>query len=758
MILLSRHFRVATRSLAAGVHFYSSRAKFLPSLEQKGVIDALKTHNVVVTACPGAGKTATIEGLVKENPDTPVAVITYSKRLKIETEKRLRKYDRVDVFTFHGLAGKLFGHTIQDDAGLIQERKKKDSVPNLKELPQYRFVVLDEIQDMTDDLYWVAGVLITSITQKYGDEHAPKILALGDARQAIYQFRGADTRFIQEAPDIFHSISKYGWKWRSLAQSFRLSVPMANFVNDVFLGGQEYIVGTGPGVKPTYLLDKPRKERRYEIPGQKDKLYDFLIDKIRHYGPTNCAILSPSVRGSADTGYLARFSTHLSVTQRYPVSASIYEDAPLCERITRGKLIVSTYHQFKGVERDLIIVFGADATWFKIFGRDLLDNSCPNPIFVALTRARKELIMIHSVEASPLSFMDITALSTHANIVPLEDGVELPKQIPPGRPSQVGLALPKRTHVTDLIRHMSDKELYPLVYEHKIVTEHPPLQSSEWVKVENTICTKKQLQSSKNLYETVADLSGTAVTRAFWFNFTKGASELAVVPEDSNERAIWFAKAVTDAEARRSGFYCRRVEMGRGRGCFEWLVGHLDAAVERIHKELAANGVVGTADIEFEPAWRAEFRLPAAGGQNPASIMITGVPDIVSVADERKQRTIWEIKFTDGLTLPHIAQTILYGWLWAKANAALGVPFPRLRLFNARTGECREIKDMSMQAADKFVEGLLRAKYQARQPLSDEEFLSQCNETSSHAKEVVGRSTVRSTSGKSAGGRKGPSN
>ena len=732
---------------------------FQPSLEQEDVINALRTHNVVVSASPGAGKTATIEALVQENPEVPVAVITYSKRLQIDTHRRLRKYSRVHTFTFHSLAGKLFGHTIQDDAGLIIEREKKDSVPNLDQIPRYRFVVLDEIQDLTDDLYWVASILITSITQKYGDGNAPKILALGDVRQAIYEYRGADIRFIQKPPEIFHSISKYRWKSMALTQSFRLSVPMANFVNNVCLGGQEYIIGTGEGVKPSYVLAKSGERSRYDKSAQDDKLRSFLLDKIMHYGPTNCAILSPSVRRSADTAYLARFSTSLSMAQCHiPVWASVYDDTALREKVTRGKLVISTYHQFKGAERDLIIVFGADATWFDFYGRELPDDSCPNPIFVALTRARKELIIIHSGKASPLPFMDIAALSTYANIVPLEDGFKLPEQVAPGRPPQVGFAPPECTCVTSLIKHMPDKALYPLIYQRKIVTEHSPSEGSEWITVLDEVCTRKQSwkQGRKSLYEAVEDLSGTAVTHAFQFSFTNKPYKPGAVPEDSKERAIWFAKRVSLEDARKSGFYSRHFEMGRGQGCFEWMVGHLDAAVERITQELAANGVVDATAIEFEPRWEAEFRHP--GGQKPASTVITGRPDIVFVPGNGERPIIWEIKFTNGLRLPHVAQTILYGWLWAKANATPDIPFPRLRLFNARTGECREIKEMTMEEADKFVEGLLRARYQATQRLSDEEFLSQCKETSAHAREVVGRSPVRSSTGEQAGGGKGPSN
>jgi len=540
MLIPSRHFRAVARqtlSLAARVHSHSPETKIIPSIEQKEVIKLLKTHNVVVSARPGAGKTATIEALVQENPAVPVAVITYSKRLHIDTSRRLRKYSRpgtdprIQTFTFHGLAGKLFGRTFKDDSELINEREKA-SVANLCWLPQFRFIVLDEIQDLTDDLYWVASVLIASITRKFGDENAPKILALGDARQAIYEFRGADTRFIEKAPEIFHSVSKYGWKSLSLAQSFRLSQPTTHFVNNVFLGGQEYIIGTGGGVKPSYILANLKRRSKADNSAQDDRLRSVIFDKIKQYGAENCAILSPSVRNAANSGYLARLANFLSRAQpRTPVSVSIYDDAPLLERVTRGKLIISTYHQFKGVERDLIIVFGADAAWFDFHGRELPRDSCPNPIFVALTRARKELIVIHARGANPLPFMDTSALSIYANLVVL-DGQESPVQVPPKRAAQVGRPLPESISVTDLVRHVPDKELHSLIHQREIVTKHSPLEGSE-------IHVLDEIRTGPGLYETVADLTGTAVTRALQSRFTNGPYIPGAVPEDSRQRAIW---------------------------------------------------------------------------------------------------------------------------------------------------------------------------------------------------------------------------
>ena len=360
---------------------YASTSRFKPSPEQAEVVRWLKTHNVVVSARPGAGKTATAEALAMENREVPIAVITYSKRLKLDTEKRLKKYAKVDAYTFHGLAGQLFGHVIKDDIDLITERYSQ-SIPSINKFRKYRFIVLDELQDLTDDLYWLASTFIAAIARSTGK--SPGILALGDSRQAIYDFQGADSRFLEKAETVFRPVSgDRDWKSLSLSHSFRLTQPTADFINNACLGGEKYILGTGGGPKPLYIRTDLWKT------GATEAIFNKLWPYIKKYKPDKCAILAPSVRMKSRRHPLKKLANMLSY-KGVPLSVSIFDDAPLDEDLTRGKLVISTYHQFKGSERDLVIVSGADDSWFKVFGPDVPPDLCPNPIFVALTRARKQ--------------------------------------------------------------------------------------------------------------------------------------------------------------------------------------------------------------------------------------------------------------------------------------------------------------------------------------------------------------------------------
>jgi hypothetical protein len=51
---------------------------------------------------------------------------------------------------------------------------------------------------------------------------------------------------------------------------------------------------------------------------------------------------------------------------------------PLEKRVTDGKMCVSNIHQFKGSKRNLVILFGINASYVKYSGRNLPDNICPN--------------------------------------------------------------------------------------------------------------------------------------------------------------------------------------------------------------------------------------------------------------------------------------------------------------------------------------------------------------------------------------------
>ncbi|KAF8881537.1 P-loop containing nucleoside triphosphate hydrolase protein [Mucidula mucida] len=529
---------------------------FTPSLEQRAVVDCLRTSNVIVSSIPGAGKTATAEAVLQANPDIPVAVITYSKRLQMDTQKRLAEHPLADVYTFHGLASRFFGTLVYNDAILRSLRDEK-SVPIWPNMPQYMLVILDEIQDLTDDLYWLTCTFISTLTRTQG--RAPRLLVLGDPKQAIYNFRGADERYLELSASNFAAVSPYEWHNRRLSTSFRLSSSTARFVNNAFLGGEQYIQGSHDGAKPIYVHANLR---------QVHKVIRLLLPLIRKYGHENTAILAPTVRGST---YMKSIVNELLDKHQIP-SAPATADYGLDEDVVRGKLIPSTYHQFKGSERDLVIVLGVDSSYFHFMGRDLHDNHCPNATFVALTRAKKQLVVLQSHEYPPMPFVDMEAVRKYGDFVNLLHSHPKP-QYEPGRPLQLGLLLPLKVAATDAPRHVRDEDLDRIVKTHlTIIPVTSPLPPSSCLDAPDKVCTNPR----KNLWEPVSDLNGLAVTADF---------ELWLTGRDETQRAIWFSKEATFYESVSSGYKSRYAQMSGH--SFDWLAPYLRPATLRLAEQFS---------------------------------------------------------------------------------------------------------------------------------------------------------------------------
>jgi len=168
---------------------------------------------------------------------------------------------------------------IRDDSWL---RKLRDKAIKPKVL-EYEYVIFDEQQDMTGILYWLTCTFLSSLRSL---PNPPRILLLGDPRQAIYGYQGADARYLERGEILYSDYSPYPWQRRDLPFSRRLSPANANLVN-IYVG-EKYVEGINQdGGLPIYIhYDKKHTEL----------LLDKIHKKIEFYGPGNCAILAPTVR------------------------------------------------------------------------------------------------------------------------------------------------------------------------------------------------------------------------------------------------------------------------------------------------------------------------------------------------------------------------------------------------------------------------------------------------------------------------------
>ena len=83
----------------------------------------------------------------------------------------------------------------------------------------------------------------------------------------------------------------------------------------------------------------------------------------------------------------------------------------------KNKLVFSTFHQAKGLERKIVIVFNFDGSYFKYFKKNSNPYECSNELYVAVTRAREHLILLHHYQNDFLPFIDQEELSNTTNFI-----------------------------------------------------------------------------------------------------------------------------------------------------------------------------------------------------------------------------------------------------------------------------------------------------------------------------------------------------
>jgi hypothetical protein len=157
--------------------------------------------------------------------------------------------------------------------------------------------------------------------------------------------------------------------------------------------------------------------------------------------------------------------------------------------------------------------------------------------------------------------------------------------------------------------------------------------------------------------------------------------------------------------------------------------------VKRIAGEVTQEGKIAMKDLQHEQQLVSLISVPVPNQDEPELIGLKGKADIVFNPRDSSRATIWEIKLVRSLKFEHVAQIVLYGFLWAVTHP--DAPFPRLLLFNVSDGERWEISTTKEEARE-FVVGVFCAK-RTRTKLTDDEFRQQCGKTSDEAHAIADR-------------------
>jgi len=269
-----------------------------PTDEQQAIINAVKPNTtIMINAVAGSGKTTTNLLIAKQHRTKNILLLTYNNHLRKETMERAHSLKNIDVHTFHSFAGKIFGETCFNDTQLakcldveylghdtntdfdyneydeidvddndeyishndlddldecdINDLSDNETIPELR-AGLYDIVIIDESQDLTELLYR----LCRHVIRNYSKSDACHII-LGDIRQSIYDYNGADSRYMQH----FYASHPDGRDYIELPlkQTWRLTGEMTDFINNIIFRGQRVLDSPDQrytGFKPRYIFEK----------------------------------------------------------------------------------------------------------------------------------------------------------------------------------------------------------------------------------------------------------------------------------------------------------------------------------------------------------------------------------------------------------------------------------------------------------------------------------------------------------------------
>lgn len=445
-----------------------------PSPEQLKIIESILTHNIIVDSVAGSGKTTTILLMALYYPQFQFTLITYNKKLKIETKEKILLYNipNLTAYSYHSFCVKHYDPQCHTDKGIINMLKEN---PPPKINFNFNILIIDEAQDMQPTYYELICKIITN------NSHPIKICIIGDYKQCIYHFNSADPRYITQSQKIFQTpLTNFPFKSLTLSQTFRLTKPMTEFINNCLIHENKLISNKLSSFKPRYIITNVFDSNQiFQI---------FQSYKNNGYTNEDFFIIAPSVKNKKSP--LIQFSEILSKNE-IPIHVPLSDEEKLEEKILKGKVSFSTYHQTKGLERKITFVFNFDATYYQFYNKLASPDVLSNELYVATTRSQEHLILFHHYTNNFFNFIIPELLPLYTNFQ--NCGLHLQSLEP-----STTINIP----VTELIRYLPISSITNILTY--IQTKQIKTDPTKKINIKTTI-------ESNNLHEEISDITGTAI-------------------------------------------------------------------------------------------------------------------------------------------------------------------------------------------------------------------------------------------------------
>jgi ATP-dependent exoDNAse (exonuclease V) beta subunit (contains helicase and exonuclease domains) len=222
----------------------------------------------------------------------------------------------------------------------------------------YDIIILDEAQDISELYYRLVLKIYNDNNENKNNENKnnenknirihekeTKICIFGDKNQCIFQFNNADERYIIYANQIYN-LNNHKWKMRNLSQSFRITSPMAEFINNCVLNEPRMKSFKRSHYKPRYVVCDCFGDNK--IQNGSSVPFEILKDYLsKGYSPSDIFILAPSIRGNKNPIKKLE-NLIISGLNKIQVYIPTSDEEKLDDDVIKNKLVFSSFHQVKG--------------------------------------------------------------------------------------------------------------------------------------------------------------------------------------------------------------------------------------------------------------------------------------------------------------------------------------------------------------------------------------------------------------------------
>jgi hypothetical protein len=687
------------------------------SAEQLSVGASVRAgRNVMVDAVAGSGKTTTALYLAEIMLPKRTLILLYNKRLSTETRKKVPEHMRAAVLacTIHSLAFNTYGYAcnpprrdaefVASDADTDAGARSKSTMPVLNNellvhilehntppkplsaTVKYGLLIVDEAQDVTPLYHAFLRKIMAELLLPDA-----QVAVLGDRKQAIYSYAGADVRYLVNADTHFKNDRE--WDCHMLGTSFRVPVAIAAFVNNTMLKEPRIAAHTCRGLRVKYVavnLFRPR----------------YVVETIKAwvatYGANDIFVLTASTRKRGPVVKVLNALTNSNVPVYVMDSYLEPRDQDL---VMKDKVVFSTFHKSKGLERKCVLILGFDSSYLEYYNRNCNPRVCPNELYVAVTRASVELVLVAGHNKSPLPFLDMDKLGQQADIIVIDPAPKRPRAPASYTGSAAGQMACQDMWVTTITASATPEELTDLRALVSIVEMPVPTGAPIDLPV---------LDKFKR--EDVSDINGMAVTMFYEYTLKRSVSFLHVGGAGNDIKMLTekrqhilhrniedfvtssyhvfdvarFLRFVTTASALSSGLYYRLFQLRK----YNWITLRQFGEIYR-NMHAVLGDIASPSHVTFEPYFSRE--MPGC--------RLNGRLDIM-----HKDLGLLEIKCVGELEIEHVLQCALYMYLARKESCML---------YNVKQNHLQKIALTCDTAQfDAYIEKLVSARLYSGQALS----------------------------------------